>query len=64
MQISEYFYTEQQAAKYLGINRITIWRWIKGGKLNIQKFGSVVFISKEEIESLKSTNIKRGFGND
>lgn len=31
MKILDYFYTESQAAKQLGLNRITIWRWIKKG---------------------------------
>lgn len=53
IKISDYFYTEEQAAEYLGVNRITIWRWIKTGKLNIQKFGSVVFLSKEEVDLIK-----------
>ena len=54
MQISDYFYTEDQAANQLGINRITIWRWIKAGKLNVQKVGNVVFIPKEEINTIKT----------
>jgi excisionase family DNA binding protein len=53
MKILDYFYTESQAAKQLGLNRITIWRWIKAGKLNTQKIGGVVFIPKEQIDSLR-----------
>lgn len=62
MQISDYFYTEAQAAKQLGVNRITIWRWIKAGKLNVQKFGSVVFIPKVEIELLQENVNRRNKG--
>ena len=52
MKILEYFYTESEAAKRLGINRITIWRWIKAEKLNAQRAGGVVFIPKEQIDSI------------
>jgi excisionase family DNA binding protein len=54
MQILDHFYTESQAAKELGINRITIWRWIKSGRFNIQRIGKVVFIPKWEIDIIKS----------
>ncbi len=53
MQVLDYFYTESGAAEALGVNRITIWRWIKKGKLNIQRVGGVVFIPKEEVDAIK-----------
>lgn len=63
MQIVDYFYTEQQAAKLLGVNRITIWRWIKGDKLSTQQVGREVLIPKWEIDLLHDNvnkcNIKR-----
>ncbi len=55
MQITDYFFTETQAAEFLGVNRITIWRWIKSGRLNVQRFGSVVFIPKWEVDLIKET---------
>ena len=55
MQISDYFYTKGEVVKELGVNRITIWRWIKSGRLNIQRIGNVVFISKWEIELIKGS---------
>ena len=55
MQILDYFYTEKKAAELLRVNRITIWRWIKSGKLDIQRVGGVVFIPKEQIDSLYLT---------
>jgi excisionase family DNA binding protein len=63
MKILDYFYTESQAAKQLSLNRITIWRWIKAGKLNIQRLGGVVFIPKEEIDSLMNRVNQREFRN-
>lgn len=53
MQISDFFYTEREATELLGVNRITIWRWIKGGRFNVQRIGSVVLIPKWEIELIK-----------
>ena len=58
MNILDYFYTEGQTAELLGVNRITIWRWIKAGKFNIQRVGSVVFIPKWEVELIKETREK------
>jgi excisionase family DNA binding protein len=53
MKIGDYFYTEKQAAKLLGITRITIWRWVRGGKLNAQYIDRIVLIPKCEVELLK-----------
>lgn len=53
MKISDFFYTETEAAKTLAVNRITIWRWIKDGRLNAQRVGGVVFIPKDEVKLVK-----------
>jgi excisionase family DNA binding protein len=53
MKISDFFFTETQTAKELGVNRITIWRWIKEGKFSIQKVGREVLIPKWEVELYK-----------
>ena len=58
MKILDFFYTEQQAAEKLGLNRITIWRWIKGGKLDIQRVGREVLIPKWEVDLLGTENDK------
>ena len=59
MEIVDFFYTEDQAAKQLNVNRITIWRWIKEGKFNIQRVGREVLIPKWEIELLKTTTTRK-----
>ena len=64
MKILDYFYTEGQAAELLGVNRITIWRWIKSGKFNIQRVGSVVFIPKWEVDIIKVKDSRIGNGNE
>lgn len=53
MQVNDFFYTEQQAADLLGINRLTVWRWIKGGTFNVQRIGGIVLIPKWEVELIK-----------
>jgi len=53
MEIVDFFYTEDQAAKQLNVNRITIWRWIREGKFDIQRVGREVLIPKWEVELLK-----------
>ena len=53
MNISDFFYTESGAAAALGVRRETIWRWIKQGRFDVQRFGSVVFIPKDEVELVK-----------
>ncbi len=58
MQILDYFCTGSQAAELLGVNRITIWRWIKSGKFNIQRVSNVVFIPKDELELTKESKNK------
>jgi excisionase family DNA binding protein len=58
IKISDLFYTEIEAARALGFNRITIWRWIKQGKLHSQHIGNVVFIPREEIDLIQMTRTK------
>jgi excisionase family DNA binding protein len=54
IKISDFFYTETEAAKFLGVSRITIWRWIKQGKLDAQRVGGVVFIPKWQMELMRT----------
>jgi excisionase family DNA binding protein len=53
IEIAAHFYTLTQAAERLGVERHTIWRWIKAGKLEAQRAGGVVFIEKEAVERLQ-----------
>jgi len=52
MKITDFFYTEGQVSELLNVNRITIWRWIKGGKFTIQRIGREVLIPKWEVDLL------------
>jgi excisionase family DNA binding protein len=50
MKIANFFYTSGQAAKLLGVTRITIWRWAKSGKFNPQYIGREALIPKWEVD--------------
>lgn len=54
MKLSDLFYTQGEAAEVLGVNRMTIWRWIKEGRFDIQRVGREVLIPKWEVELLKT----------
>ena len=53
ISISDRFYTQTEAAHRLSVERHTLWRWIKAGKLQAQKAGGVVFIEKKAVEALR-----------
>ncbi len=43
-----------KVSKVLGISRMTVWRWIKDGRFDVQRVGGVVFIPKREVELIKT----------
>jgi len=55
MDIAHYFYTENQVTDLLGVNRITICRWIKGRRFNIQRVGREAPIPKWEVELIQES---------
>ena len=58
MQILDYFITESEAANILGVNRNTIARWAKKGKVEVQRIGRTGLVPKWQIELLKTKNKK------
>ena len=57
--INKEFYTAQDLADKLGVNIMTIYRYIKAGKLIAHKIGKEFRISKVEFERfLKNTITK------
>jgi excisionase family DNA binding protein len=52
-QIEATYYTYAQAAKELGIGKMTLWRWIKSGKLQTYRIGREVLIEKEAVRALR-----------
>ena len=53
IQIAEHFFTMTQAAEELKVERHTIWRWVKAGRLDAQRVGRVSFVERKAIEDLK-----------
>ena len=44
--ITDEFYTLTETADVLGVERHSIWRWVREGKVPAQKAGGVVFIER------------------
>ena len=55
MDIHSTFCTLADAAVDLGVERHTISRWVKSGKLESQKIGDIVLIERTVVGKLKST---------
>jgi excisionase family DNA binding protein len=46
------YYTLGDAAKAAGVSRVTLWRWIKSGKLTAARMGREVLVEKRAIEAM------------
>ncbi len=44
------FYTYAEAANALGVSKVTLWRWIKQGKIKTIRVGREVLVEKSLIE--------------
>lgn len=47
------FVNQSRAAELLGVSRVTIWQWLKAGKLQAVTVGGFRMITRSEIERLK-----------
>jgi excisionase family DNA binding protein len=56
IDVPEYV-TINECAVILNVNPITIRRWGKNNKINMQRFGGLYLIPKKEVERLRSANI-------
>ena len=50
--ISDHYVTKAEAAKRVGVNRLTIWRWIEAGKLPAEKVGREVLIKLDDLSQM------------
>jgi len=48
-------YDTTEAARLIGIGYVTLYRWIKNGKLIPLRIGGRTFITKSEIERVKNS---------
>ena len=44
--------TPKQAAEILGVDRVTVYRWIKIGLLDAYKIGGIVRIKKDDLTKI------------
>lgn len=56
--MAELFSCEEIAERY-GVQVITVWDWIRKGKLNAMKIGKQYRISKDDIEKFESNSRKK-----
>jgi excisionase family DNA binding protein len=55
--VDESLLTLQEAADKLGISKVTLWRWIKDGKLTAVKLSRrIVYVRKDEIDRFLKTS--------
>lgn len=66
MMIRDYVYTIQEAAQVLGVNRETVSRWKRAGRISGENIGGVVLLPRwavqmirQEREAKKSRRRKR-----
>lgn len=60
-QVKSEYFTKAQAARELRITQVTLWRWIKNGKIEAHRLGREVLIEKQIVERIRDTRNKRHF---
>ncbi len=53
MLVDEYA-TKAEAARLLGVDRLTIYRWIKSGKLKAERIGREVLIRRSDLSRMST----------
>ena len=65
MTVTKTYFTTSEAAKMLGVNRVTVFRKIKSGEIKAEKFGrnfmvlADQFIQNRELTEEKKREIKK-----
>lgn len=52
-RVKEKYWTAGEAAKIVGVNYVTMWRWIRKGNLKAERLGREVLVEKQTVEALK-----------
>lgn len=52
--------TATRAAEYLGVSRMTLWRWVRDGKIRPVEFDNQRFFHISELRTLKEAKQKEG----
>ena len=45
-------YTREETAEKIGISTVTLWEWVKSGKINSVKVGKRQYFTEEEINRI------------
>ena len=56
------FVNQKRAAETLGISRMTIWQWMKDGKIQAVIVGGLRMIPQSEVERLKQEKNNQATG--
>ena len=48
-----------EASRLLGVSYVTLWRWIKGGKVTPARILGMPFLTHDQIEYLKNKKNKK-----
>ena len=51
-EVQNHFYTYAQATNALEVSKMTLWRWIKAGRVKVYRLGREVLIEKAVIDKL------------
>ncbi len=52
-EVQSSFYTHKEAAAALGVTKVTLWRWLKAGRLQGHRIGREVLIEKAAVEEVR-----------
>ena len=52
-RVLQNFFRLCEAAEVLGVTRVTVWHWIKDGKIKGHRLGREVWIEKKAVEALR-----------
>ena len=51
--------THKEAAAILGVSIMTVWRWVRDGKLHAVRIGDYTYISRSAVEKVKAEREKK-----
>jgi len=55
--VDESLLTLDEVAERLGVSRVTLWRWIKNGKLAVVRLSQrTIYVRREELERFLKTS--------